>query len=100
MEASTTGLPSILYGSCGKMCDKLMNEMEPKVTTKKRKCVSFANSKEKVSKTTPTIVSPSPSQYRTRAVVREEAHGSPMKSDKCWHLSGNEMQMMQVLQIA
>jgi hypothetical protein len=50
LEATMDGLPSILDEKLSPECEKILSNMEPKATTKKRKTVSWAENKQKFAK--------------------------------------------------
>jgi hypothetical protein len=56
--------------------------MEENIVSSKRKAVSFADQEQKRKRKTHITESASPSRYRTRAAVREEAASTPTKSVK------------------
>lgn len=74
------GLESMIDGSRRPVVDRIMSEMQPKLQTKKKKNVSFADQKHKIRNQSAMTNSPSPSRYRMRAVVREEMASSPAKA--------------------
>jgi uncharacterized protein YifN (PemK superfamily) len=81
-EAAQEGLTSFVDGSTTRELDKLLHEMEVNIVSRKMKTVSFADQEQKRKRKTHITESASPSRYRIRAAVREEAASTPTKSVK------------------